>query len=216
MDLENSQNWMLLPIYWINTFFKVKTTSNPTNEKEIFEVNFFKTGRLKILDCRFKLPRANQWQGHPFYLEVLKTYEKLVSQDPVDSVDPITVDRLYSIPLWFNKVLGTKYDVLVSMKGFNHIKDLFPNNQQITRDYLNERGYQRGLVNKIVKIVDRMPQSWGNLVNQSVVGQIVVFPNAFLFKNGEPCLIKKLTSKTIYSVLISDKIIVPRGVLIMA
>ena len=102
------------------------------------------------------------------------------------------------------------------MKGFNHIKDLFPNNQQITRDYLNERGYQRGLVNKIVKIVDRMPQSWGNLVNQSVVGQIVVFPNAFLFKNGEPCLIKKLTSKTIYSVLISDKIIVPRGVLIMA
>lgn len=78
MDLENSQNWMLLLIYWINTFFKVKTTYNPTNEKEIFEVNFFKTGRLKFLDCRFKLPRANQWQGNPFYLEVLKTYEKHV------------------------------------------------------------------------------------------------------------------------------------------
>ena len=55
--------------------------------------DLFKTGIIKILHCKFKLPRAAKWRGHPFYLELLRGYEKIISNNPS------TKDEIYSHPV---------------------------------------------------------------------------------------------------------------------
>ena len=43
-----------------------------------------------LKDKLSKVPRANQWKGHPFYLKVLQTYKKIGFQEP------LTITDLYS------------------------------------------------------------------------------------------------------------------------
>ena len=77
---------------------------------------------MDILDCRFKIPRKNNWVGHPFYYEILKGFASLVGQEPRNIVD------LYQTPIWFNSQLKTKFDIELSKLGF-----AYPNDSNIAR-----------------------------------------------------------------------------------
>ena len=83
---------------------------------------------MSIIDCKLKIPRQNNWKGHPFYYEILKTVEK------ISNVIPTSIENILSIPIWFNKYLATKFDVELSRAGFNFVKDLFPGTSLITLD----------------------------------------------------------------------------------
>ena len=80
-----------------------------------------------------KIPRKVNYNGHPFYYNILKTYEN-ISQHFC-----IKIENIVSTPIWFNKILNTKFDPDISQAGFNFIKDLLPNNQPLIDNYNNLR-----------------------------------------------------------------------------
>ena len=65
------------------------------------------------------------YNGHPFYYETFKTYEAMSQNYSLDLED------LLSLPIWFNRILKSKFDPEISQSGFNYIKDLFPENQTL-------------------------------------------------------------------------------------
>ena len=69
----------ILPQLWINSLFKIP--NNFINESQQYFYNFFKSN-LNILDCKVTVPRKNNWKGHPFYYEILKSLEKITSHLP--------------------------------------------------------------------------------------------------------------------------------------
>ena len=85
----------------------------------------FFDSQLNILDCKFKLPNRSQWKGHPFYLDILVTYNKLIEHNPK------RFESVMSIPLWHNKILGTSFDSQLSKEGYNYVSDLFYTYEQI-------------------------------------------------------------------------------------
>ena len=41
------------------------------------------------------------------------------------------LESILSIPIWFNKILNTKFDPEISQAGLNYFKDLFPENRPV-------------------------------------------------------------------------------------
>ena len=95
---------------WINQLFNI----NPQNEN--YKWKFFNKS-MSVLDCKFKVPRKVLWKGHSFYYEVLKSFEKLIDSQPR------SVEQILSMPLWFNRFLGTSFNEDMSKAGFNFIKN---------------------------------------------------------------------------------------------
>ena len=125
--------------FWFNNLFKIPQSSNNDNQQHFH--NFF-TNQINILYCKFKVPRRNAWNGHPFYYEILKSFDKLISQLPISS------ENILSIPIWYNRVLNIKFDSEISRAGFNYLKDIFPEGQLL--DLVQNR--PQLMQNKIRKI----------------------------------------------------------------
>ena len=100
----------------LTTCLKFPQSSNNDNQQHFH--NFF-TNQINILHCKFKVPRRNAWNGHPFYYEILKSFDNLISQLP------ISAENILSIPIWYNRVLNIKFDSEISRAGFNYLKDIF-------------------------------------------------------------------------------------------
>ena len=188
LSLKTESN-SALPNYWIKNLFKI-----PTNTSL-----FFKT--LGILDCPFKLPRQNQYRGHPFYYSILKDYEKILEKGCQE------LENVLSMPIWYNRYLGTKFDPEISNAGFNFMKDLFPNNQQI-QDYGELSGYK---CRKIRTILDRMPIDWKNKIQNSERCFLTVHPVLKIKCQGRVTPIKCLRGDQVYGLLIADKTKLPVG-----
>merc|ERR1712105_72987 len=99
----------------------------------------------------------NRVKGHPFYFTILKTLEK-VSEKKCSSMEDII-----STPIWFKKNLRTSFDSEISLAGFNFIKDLFPQNQPLE----NFNGLRSLKIRKLRNIVNRIPPSWRDMIDQS-------------------------------------------------
>ena len=100
-----------LPNMWIKQLFNIASITHEPN----YIQNYF-SKQINILDCKVKVPRKGKWNGHPFYYEVLKTYEK-ISENICKSVENIV-----SIPIWFNSHLKTKFDDDISQAGLKVFK----------------------------------------------------------------------------------------------
>ena len=106
---------------WLKQLFKIPLVQG-TNVEQKYFFDFVSQSQ-NILDFKFKLPRKNNWSGHPYYYEVLKYYETSLEQLPK------SVENILSMPIWFNKHLNTTFNVQLSKAGYNHIKDLYNNGQ---------------------------------------------------------------------------------------
>ena len=96
-------------------YFSIPTQgANPRDE---YHHRFF-SERMSILDCKSKLPKKVLWKGHPFYLELLTSYENIVQKFPKSA------QAWMSMPIWFNSMLDTKFDVDLSKFGLNYLRDL--------------------------------------------------------------------------------------------
>ena len=120
LTCENKSRCTVLPQFWFNNLFKIPQSSNNDNQQHFH--NFF-TNQINILHCKFKVPRRNAWNGHPFYYEILKSFDKLISQLP------ISAENILSIPIWYNRVLNIKFGSEISGAGFNYMKYIFPEGQ---------------------------------------------------------------------------------------
>ena len=117
-------NSTCLPKYWLMRLFKIPvecTTSEELYFKEYFE------SQLNILDCNIDIPKRSKWIGHPFYYDALVTYAKILGNHPN------TVESALSVPLWFNKMIGTTYDGQLSKAGYNYISDIIRKEQNVSR-----------------------------------------------------------------------------------
>ena len=198
---------MALPTYWIDTFFNIPSKHEENNHENNYKYDFFNGGCYSIIDCRFQVPRANLWKGHPYYLELLKGYEKSVMQQPR------SWEEVYSMPLWHNKWLKTKFDPEMSMKHFNFVGDLFNGNKVMTRGAMEQRRLNGGLILKVLKIIEKIPANYTGVVAKTPEANLVVRPDPYFYLNGVVHWTKSLKSRILYRKIIETKVSIPRGLL---
>ena len=190
---------LALPNLWIKTLFKIPTS---INEDAYFHDYF--TNTLNVLNCMIKIPRKVNYNGHPFYYNILKTYEN-ISQHFC-----IKIENIVSTPIWFNKILNTKFDPEISQAGFDFVKDLLPNNQPLIDNYNNLRNVK---IRKLRNILNKIPQVWLDKVVQSDNTFITVIPFPTVELNNQIVYLNKVASDQIYESLIASKIRPPTGLL---
>ena len=190
-----------LPKLWINMMFKIPFQH--LNEKQIYFSNFFQN-ELNILNCKINVPRKNSWKGHPFYFELLKSFEKIISQVPQ------SYENLISVPIWFNRHLKTKFDVDISRAGFNFLKDLYPNGQLVNLNH-NRQGLLPSKLRKLEKIIENIPDDWINCI-LSNVRPTVILPCQTVHYCETDYYVQLLGTERMYKMLILNTIRVPAGV----
>ena len=204
MSTTSTENVSALPKMWIKNLFNIPIINNNENQ-EYF--NFFFSKLVNIIDCKLKIPRQNNWKGHPFYYEILKTVEK------ISNVIPTSIENILSIPIWFNKYLATKFDVELSRAGFNFVKDLFPGTSLISLDIVNATRLSAVKRRLLIKIILKIPEEWGNAIEESPVLDVPVLPRQTIHLNGFDYTLLSLSSKQVYATLIFNKIRLPTGLL---
>ena len=204
LSIDVNENYCALPKMWIKTFFHIPISNETENQKYFYD---FFSNKLNLLDCKINIPRKINWRGHPFYYDALKTYEIVIRQIPKD------LENILSIPIWFNSHLNTKFDVELSRAGINFLKDLFPNNQLINLNDQKVTNLRATKLRLLKKIILKIPELWGDQIEQSDVSNAPIFPFQTINLNGTDVLMKSLSSNQIYSTLILDKIRLPRGLL---
>ena len=192
------QNHQALPNYWLKILFKIPILP----EREQYFYDFFQN-TMNVLDCKFRLPRLGHFKGHPFYYRIFKTSEALFQNSCSE------IESIVSIPIWFNKILKTKFDTEISKAGFNFIKDLFPESLPLT----NYNGLRNIKIRKLRNIVEKIPQVWKDKISNSSSSFITVNPYQKINLQGKDQFFKDMTSTQIYQVLVEKKIRPPAGLL---
>ena len=155
-------NHLALPDLWVKTLFKIPTLP----EREPYFYNFFQN-TLNILDCKIQIPRIGNYKAILSTIRLLKTSEILFQNSCLN------IENLISVPIWFNASLKTKFDTEISKAGFNFVKDLFPENQPL----INFNGLRIVKIRKLRNIVDRIPQIWRDIIENSNIIFTTVIPH---------------------------------------
>ena len=200
---ESQNRCTILPQLWLNDLFKIPTLF--TNQDQVYFYNFFRD-KINILDCKIKVPRKSSWKGHPFYFEILKSFEKIISSLPN------SLENTLSIPIWFNKFMQTKFDVTISRAGFNYLKDFYPRGRQINFN-LNRPNLGPPKLRKLKNILGKISQLWGNCIESSPVTFTVVSPRQVVNISGNDSFLQHLGSDRYYKILTSYLTKPPTGVL---
>ena len=190
--------------FWLLQLFNIPVTQ--TNDDQRYFYEFF-CKRLNVLDCKIRVPRKASWKGHPFYYDILKSYESCIEQLPK------SLENCLSIPIWFNRFLNTKFNLPVSRAGFNYLRDLYVDCKLLTPRYINNLNLAPGLSRSLTNIINRLPPFINNLIERATKKQIVIFPFQTISYEGTDLRLDKLDSKAIYKILIFSKVRLPRGLL---
>ena len=123
---------------------------------------------------------------------------------------PQSVENILSIPIWFNKHLKTKFDVDISLAGFNCLKDLFPGNFRLGLR-LGITGLGPLKVRKLGNIINKVPQDWVNCIENSTLSS-VVHPCQTTNLHGGDYFLRYMGSEKIYKILIAKSTRIQTGV----
>ena len=197
-----NHNQCALPKMWIKTLFKIPI--NNENENQVYFKNFF-ANELNIFDCKLKIPRQATWRGHPFYYQMLKTFEAVTRSIPH------SLENTLSIPIWFNRHLQTTFDVELCRAGFNFIKDFFPSNQLIEMNDNKLITLRATKLRLLKKILLKIPGCWVEQIEEAGLNFVTISPIQTINLNDLDVRAISLSSFKVYSILISDKIRMPRG-----
>ena len=191
-----------LPRFWLMQLFNIPVEYENDNQKYFHD---FFTNHLSVLDCKIKIPRKTRWRGHPFYYEVLKSYDKIVDYWPKN------VENILSIPLWYNRFLGTRYNVKVSQSGYNFLRDLFRESKLLTQgDLIHlQPNISRAIINLQTKIPDRITAI---LINENRK-HFALTPSQVILYRGVDYLFDHMDAKAVYKKLLSPKVKLPTGLL---
>ena len=156
---------------------------------------------MHIVDCLLKIPRKAKFTGHPFYYDTLKTYETMSQHFSLD------LENILSTPIWFNRVLNTKFDPEISEAGFNYFRDLFPENSIIN----NFNGLRNVKIRKIRTLINNVPQSWIIKILQAPVIHLAVIPRQKVTLQGQSQVLNFIPSEKVYDKLVEVKFRPPIG-----
>ena len=200
MNNESDQNCFLLPKLWIKQLFNI-------SEEQDSYLNKYFCENMSILDCKIKVPRRGLWKGHSFYYDIMKSYEKLLENVPR------SVEQIFSMPLWFNRFLNTKFDEDISKAGYNYVKDMFPGGTLIELKNLVDQRLRPNKKHKLITIIQSFPKYLLNCISKEEPKCTVIYPFQTINVNGSDQQMKYMNSKVIYQILIRDKIKLPTGML---
>ena len=204
LKITCNTNNMCLPKFWLKQLYNIPAI--PANDDQIFFNEFF-TNSLNILDCKLRVPRKNRWKGHPYYHEILKSYENCLEQLPKQ------LESIMSIPIWYNKLLNTTFNIKLAKAGFNYLRDIFVESCPLTQGYINTLNLQPTQRRSLSNIVDKLPPYVINLVQKATEKQIVILPYQTISFQGTDRRLCEMNSKEIYKILVFPKIKLPRGLL---
>ena len=112
------------------------------------------------------MPSRTKWIGHPYYLDSLFTYDKLIEHSPK------SFEAVISFPLWFNKMIGTNFDAQLSKSGYNFVSDLFYNNIRENCTTANDVIIKK----KISNLKNKLDQSIKNIIIENSNKVFVIHP----------------------------------------
>ena len=182
---------------WLKQLFKIPLVQG-TNVEQKYFFDFVSQSQ-NILDFKFKLPRKNNWSGHPYYYEVLKYYETSNFQNLL---------KIFYLCLWFNKHLNTTFNVQLSKAGYNHIKDLYNNGQpyDVHQLSLNLNIIQ---INSLKRLYDKIQQFLKNTSDKNIGKCSTIFPFQTINYEGTDYHLFNINSKQ----LIFNKVKLPTDLL---
>ena len=186
-----AEGHLALPNLWIKQLFNIPTT--PLEHPYFWD---FFTNNLHILNCLVKIPRKAKFKGHPFYYKVLKTFEQISENNR------LKIENIISIPIWFNRTLKTTFDIEISRAGFNYIKDLFPENLPLA----NYNGLNRIKIRKLRNMLNRVPYSWRDKIEQAACTFLAVKPSRVIKIKDQYRYIENIKPEQVYYYLIEPKI----------
>ena len=134
--------------------FNIPTECN--NDDQQYFYDFF-CNQLNILDCKIKVPRKALWKGHPFYYEILQSYGKCLEDFPK------SIECILSVPLWYNKFLGTKFNIKA---GYNYLRDFYMEGNLLTPVQLS-RNLAPTVFQALVNLMNKIPLSISNAISSS-------------------------------------------------
>ena len=156
---------------------------------------------MNLLDCKFSLPRKSRWTGHPFYLELLVTMDKMTGEYPK------SFEAIQSVPIWYNKMLGTRFCPNLSSLGFNYLRDIYyfkgQNHENMTQKNFSELRKLRAKINpNLLQELDK---------NRDKPN--IIYPFQIIRAHNCDKMLFNMTSRDVYEMLISAKIRIPTGLL---
>ena len=191
--------------FWLMQMFQIPTEC--ANDDQKYFHGFFNK-ELNILDCKIKVPRETLWKGHPFYYEILKSYEKCLDQFPKSP------ENILSLPLWYNKFLGTQFNLQLSKAGYNYLKDLYVDGKLLTENLtLHNNRLAASITSSLVNLINRIPLVIKNIISRNLKKSTVIFPFQTINYNGNDFKLMYMDSKEIYSALLYPKVKMPKGLL---
>ena len=189
-----------LPKYWLMKLFKIPIKYE-FNDDQYFKEYF--ESHLNILDCNLDIPKRVRWLGHPFYYDALVTYAKILKNRPK------TFESLVSAPLWFNKMLGTTFDVKLSKAGYNYVSDIIRREQNVPRlspsEIMNK--------NKVTVLKNKLDPHIRKMIVKNMDKTVIIYPFQVINDKNVDKLIRNMGTKQIYELLISEKVRMPKGLL---
>ena len=187
-----------VPRFWILTFFGIIPLEGREKRQSLFD---FFSQDLNILDCKFKLPKISKWKGHPSYLFSLKMLGKMIDELPK------SFESLLSIPLWFNRGLGTTFDHELSKQGYNYFKDVYFYEQNSDhRIHPRIKMSLTGLKAQVLPYFKRILE-----VNKSK--SVVICPFQTVRINNQDTILQSSSTQVLYKSMISNKVRMPTGLL---
>ena len=191
-----------VPRFWMLRMFGIPQQCN--NAEQRYHKNFF-CHSVDILQCNFKLPKKDNWKGHPFYWDLLVALEKLQVEN-----EPNSFESVMSTSLWYNRDLGSTFNVDLANKGINFIRDLFYRKKEIVTDKQDDRSIiDCQVISLYNKIQPRMKLTIESNVNKSVI----VHPTKTISLKKQDKAVNQLSSHDLYKLFIADKIKLPMGLL---
>ena len=181
-----------------------KPITNLNNDDQQYFHDFF-TSQLSILDCKVKVPRKTLWRGHPFYYELLQSFGKQVD------FCPKIVENILSLPLWYNKFLGTKFNVKLSKLGYNYLRDFYKEGALMKQVDLSH--LQPYILRALINLISKIPNNIKESITNASPRPIVIKPSQIIQFGGVDYCIDRMDSKMIYKKLITPKIKLPTGLL---
>ena len=117
---------------------------------------------------------------------------------------------MLSMPLWYNSMLGTKFDVQLSRSGFNYLRDIVYHKckpspfQNSGLQFINQ---------KIAQIKENIPDEVKGKIAIQSEKTVVIYPIQTIKYKGKDMILRNMKSKALYKILVAPKVRIPKGLL---
>ena len=119
---------------------------------------------------------------------------------------PRCIESIHSIPIWYNKMLGTKFCSQLSKAGFNYLRDIF-HVEQYKLDATQK------ISKALKKIKAKIVPSLLDTLNKYKDKPSVIYPLQAIRLKDKDSILKNINTHELYDHFIANKVRMPKGLL---